>query len=52
MAGTDAVKQGKVLEAAFQMALKLPYPGVSQLERHTVSADPTDGFGQTLGGRN
>ena len=30
MAGTDAAKQSKVLEAAFQMALKLPYPELSQ----------------------
>jgi hypothetical protein len=52
MAETDAAKLSKVLEAAFQMALKVPYPGVSQLERHTVAADPTEGFGQTLGGRN
>ena len=29
MAGTDAAKQRKVLEAAFEMALKVPYPGVS-----------------------
>ncbi len=29
MAGTDAAKQSKVLEAAFQMALKLPYPELS-----------------------
>jgi hypothetical protein len=28
MAGTDDAKQSKVLEAAFQMALKVPYPGV------------------------
>jgi hypothetical protein len=34
MAGTDAATLSKVLEAAFQMALKVPYPGVSQLERH------------------
>ena len=27
MAGTDAAKKSKVLEAAFQMALKLSYPG-------------------------
>jgi hypothetical protein len=52
MAGTDAAKQSKILEAAFEVALKVPYPGVSQLERHTVAADPTDGFGQTLGGRD
>ncbi len=31
MAGTDAAKQREVLEAAFQMELKLPYPGGSQL---------------------
>jgi len=50
MAGSDAAKQSKVLEAAFQMALKLPYPGVSQVYRHTVAADLANGFGQTLGG--
>jgi hypothetical protein len=32
MAGTDAAKQSKVLEAAFQMALKLPYPGGQRLK--------------------
>lgn len=49
MAGTDAAKLSKVLGAAFQMALKLSYPGVSQLERHTVAAYLANGFGQTLG---
>ena len=29
MAGTDAAKKSKVLEAAFQMALKLPYRGAA-----------------------
>ena len=52
MAGSDAAKLSKVLEAAFQMALKLSYPGGSQLERHTVAADPANGFGQTLWGRD
>ena len=29
MAGTDAARQRKVLEAAFQLALKLPYRGAA-----------------------
>lgn len=32
MAGTDAAKQSKVLEAAFQMELKLSYPGGQRLK--------------------
>jgi hypothetical protein len=52
MVGTDAAKLSKVLEAAFQMALKVFYPGGSQLERHTVAADLANGLGQTLGGRD
>jgi hypothetical protein len=52
MAGTDAAKLSKVLEAAFQMALKVSYPGGSQLERHTVAADLANCLGQTLGGRD
>ena len=49
MAGSDAAKLSKVLGAAFQMALKVAYPGGSQLERHTVAAYLANGFGQTLG---
>ena len=43
MAGTDAAKQRKVLEAAFQLALKLPYRGAASPIKPILALDAETG---------